>query len=102
MSARSPSHNPRTCDVLAVCQARSPACSKCTPRASEGSISAAHIWAAIKPAPGTEPPDIGLRPYMLTRHSHAQVDTRNAPAGAMALSNPAITPLGNPVQEQRG
>lgn len=75
---------------------------KCVPRVSEGSISAARLWAAIRPLPGTVPPDVGLRPYMLTKHSHAHVDTRNAPAGAMAVSNPATLPLGNRLLEQRG
>ncbi|MDP1686858.1 hypothetical protein [Hydrogenophaga sp.] len=102
MNARSPWHIPRSCDELGVCQARSPACSKCAPRVSEGSISAARLWAAIRPLPGTVPPDVGLRPYMLTRHSHARVDTHNAPAGAMAVSNPATLPLGTRLMEQRG
>lgn len=102
MTARGPWHIPRTCDETAVCQDRTPACRKCAPRVSEGTISAARLWEAIRPLPGTEPPDVGLRPYMLTRHSHAQVDTRNAPAGTMAVSNPATMPLGNPSLEQRG
>lgn len=37
---------PRTCDELAVCQDKSPRCSKCKP--SEGTKSARDIWEILK------------------------------------------------------
>lgn len=73
-----------------------------TPSASEGTRSALHLLAMIGPLHGSERPDVGLTPYMLTRHDFAVVDTRNAPLGTMAVSNPSTVPFGHQRMEQRG
>lgn len=62
---------------------------------------AVRIWDAIKPMPGTQPPDVSLKPYMLTRHTFARIDTSRAPAEGMAVSNPSTVPLGHRPMEQR-
>lgn len=69
---------------------------------SEGTASAVRIWDAIRPLPGSERPDVRLKPYMLTRHAFAHVDTGNAPLGSMAISNPHAVPFGHTAMEQRG
>lgn len=69
---------------------------------SEGHYSALDLLMAIGPLHGSERPDVGLTPYMLTRHAFARVDTRNAPIGAMAVSAPWSLPYGHKPLEQRG
>lgn len=71
-------------------------------RVSEGTVSALGIIDAIGFLHGSERPDVGLEPYMLTRHDFAKVDTSNAPRGSMAISNPYTVPFGHCAMEQRG
>lgn len=61
---------------------------------SEGHYSALDLLMAIGPLHGSERPDVGLRPYLLTAHSHARVDTSFTPVDGIAVSHPRWMPAG--------
>lgn len=61
---------------------------------SEGSHSAQQLLDAIGPLHGSARPDVSLRPYLLTRHRFARIDTSFACEGGMAVSHPHAMPHG--------
>lgn len=63
---------------------------------SEGHRSALDLTNAIGFLHGSTRPDVSLRPYLLTRHSFARIDTSFTCEGGMAVSNPHAMPHGTP------
>lgn len=66
---------------------------------SEGHYSAVDLLMAIGHLHGSERPDVSLRPYKLTAHSFARVDTGFTREGGMAVSNDHTMPLGHQAQQ---
>ncbi len=71
-------------------------------RTSEGTASALALLSRIDHLPGSARPDVGLSPYLLSRHRFARIDTEFAREGGMAVSNANTMPLGRAPMEQRG
>ena len=67
---------------------------------SEGDRSALDILMAIGPLHGSERPDVSLRPYQLSPHRFARIDTSFAREGGMAVSNDHTIPLGYQAQRR--
>jgi hypothetical protein len=68
---------------------------------SEGTRSALDLLEAIGHLHGSERPDVGLSPYLLSAHSHARIDTGFTREGGMAVSNLHTMPLGHQAQAAR-